>query len=134
MTDSTVLKIFQGSEWLLPEEIDRMQNDEFISGQRLLNHWQSCGQIFVVQYRNEKYYARYQFDKFYQPLPIIKAILAVLGKDTNAWNLATWFHFPNGWIATEGSEGLRPTAPKDALGRCNDVIEAARRYRRTYFA
>ncbi|CAB3741006.1 hypothetical protein LMG22037_06442 [Paraburkholderia phenoliruptrix] len=64
--------------------------------------WLQRGRIFGVEAGGQRYFARYQFDDHDEPRPVIRDILAEYGPAHDPWAIATWFHFPNGWIVTEG--------------------------------
>jgi hypothetical protein len=130
---TTIKEIFEDGDWLTAEEINRLQQ----RGQKmrpLESGWKQDGRVFSVPYDGEDYYARYQFDSLYQPLPVIKDILNAYGEYTDPWSVAAWFHFPNGWLTEEQSDGAVPVSPKDALDRCIEVINAARNRKGTYVA
>lgn len=126
-------KIFEGDVWLTAEEINTLHNRT--QEQPLLaSEWKQCGRVFSIFQDRKEYYALYQFDSSYQPLPIVKEVLNAYGEYTNPWAIAAWFHFPNGWIAVEGPDSKLSLSPKDALDRHADVITAARNRRGTYIA
>jgi hypothetical protein len=52
----------------------------------------------------------------------------------DSWKLAAWFHFPNGWIVEPGPEGPTPVAPKDALDRLDDLLNALKKRQGSYVA
>jgi len=85
-------------------------------------------------HNGKDYYPRYQFDAMHQPLPVVSDILKAYGECADSWSIATWFHFPNGWIAREVGDEAVPVAQKDALDRSTDVIKAARNQKGTYVA
>jgi hypothetical protein len=130
----TVKKVFEESDWLTAEEINKLQGKPLAKKNLPASDWKRRGQIFSVPYDGKEYYPRYQFDATYQPLPVISEILGAYGECADAWSLAIWFHFPNGWIAKEVGGGAFPVAPKDAMDRPSDVIRAARNQRGTYVA
>jgi hypothetical protein len=130
----TVKKVFEEGEWLTAEEINALQLNPPTKKSLPASDWKRRGRIFSVSYGDKDYYPRYQFDAMYQPLPVIKEVLDAYGEYADPWSVATWFHFPNGWIAKEVGDAAVPVAPKDALNRVNDVIEAARNHEGTYVA
>jgi hypothetical protein len=126
--------IFKDGDWLTAEEINRLQESPPETKSLLAHDWQRCGRVFGVSYEGKEYFARYQFDSLYQPLPVIKDILEAYGAYEDAWSVAAWFHFPNGWITEQKSDGAIPVSPKDALNRCEEVINAARSHKGSYVA
>lgn len=126
-----VKRIFEEGEWLSAEEINHFQDTPL---QTPASEWERYGRVFSVPYNGKDYYARYQFDSLYQPLPVIKDILEAYGAYEDVWSVAAWFHFPNSWITVEGSDGAIPISPKDALHRCREVINAACNRTGTYLA
>jgi hypothetical protein len=112
-------KIFGGTSW---DSGPRVQSDQFLE-------WVADEKIFGVEHNGSQFYATYQFDRDGLPLPIIKEILQVLG-DEDPWAIAAWFHFPNSWIAQDSM----PVAPRDVLGRHDEILQAARCRTGTYVA
>lgn len=129
----TIDIIFENSDWLTADEIDYFRGSQ-PTGKLQACDWKEYGRVFIVPYNGTEYYARYQFDLFYQPLPVIKEILHALGENIDPWAVAAWFHFPNGWIIEEGADGAIPVSPKDALHRGEEVINAALNRKGTYVA
>ena len=78
-----------------------------------------------------EYFARYQFDAMYEPLPVIRRILNAFGDVADPWALAAWFHYPNAWL--QGADGS-PVAPANALDRQDDVVHAALMRRASFVA
>lgn len=126
----TLKNLLETGEWLTAEHINRLQLTPPKNVAHPASDWKRRGRIFSVVYGGKEYFARYQFDEAYQPLPIIKEIFAGLGTMADTWKIAAWFHFPNGWIV----DGERCLAPKDALDRRNDVLNAARKRSHGYVA
>jgi hypothetical protein len=52
------------------------------------------------------------------------AILESFGQDADPQKIAAWFDAPNGWIIEFGPNGPMPVAPKDALDRHDDWLNA----------
>lgn len=129
---TTIENIFENSEWLTSQEVSRLQKNPSWLTSSLLSDWERCGRVFSVSYQGDNYYARYQFDPLYQPLPIIKEILDAYGSYEDTWAVAAWFYFPNGWLVNEQFESTVPLSPKDALHLRSEVINAARNRRGTY--
>lgn len=131
---ATVNEVFEEGDWLTAEDINKLQKKPPAKKSLPASEWKRRRRIFSVTYDGKVYYPRYQFDAMYQPLQVISEILKAYGECADTWSLATWFHFPNGWIAKEMGNLAIPVAPKDALGRPSDVIKAARNQKDTYVA
>lgn len=134
---TTIKKVLEEGDWLSAEDINRLQSAPPKMKSYPASDWKRRGRLFSVTHDGKELYARYQFDALYQPLPIIKDILEAYGQYADAWTLAAWFHFPNAWIVKNGQntkDNDVPLAPKDALDRCDDVVNAARKRRGTYSA
>jgi hypothetical protein len=131
---TTVRTVFEEGDWLTAEDINKLQRKPSSKTSLPASDWKRRGRIFSVSYDGKEYYPRYQFDAMYQPLPIISDIIKAFGEYADAWSLATWFHFPNGWIAKDVGGTALPVAPKDALNRARDVIKAAQNQKGTYVA
>lgn len=119
---------------LRAEDVTKMLQATSAVGQDHVAEWKSRGELFSVRENGVDLYPAYQFDASGKPLPIIKDILSAYGSYGDGWALATWFHYPNGWIAVDGPGGASPVAPKDALDRHAAVINAARHHNGTYVA
>jgi hypothetical protein len=130
----TIRQMFDEGEWLTAEMLNRLQSDPPPNKSHPASDWKRRGRIYSVSIGGKEYFARYQFDAVYQPLPIIREILSAFGPIADSWKIATWFHFPNGWIAESGPDGPRPIAPKDALDRRDDVLSALDRRQGSYAA
>ncbi|MDN4053129.1 hypothetical protein QPK32_08565 [Massilia sp. YIM B02763] len=131
---ATFKRVFAEGDWLTAEDINKLQIRPPAKKSLPASDWQRRGRIFSVSYAGKKYYPRYQFDTIFQPLPVIRQILKAYGECADTWALATWFHFPNGWIAKVVDSKVLSLAPKDALDLPYDVIKAARNQKGTYVA
>jgi len=131
---ATVKKVFDDGEWLTAEDINKLQIRPPRKKSFPASAWKRHGRIFSVLYNGKEYYPLYQFDPMFQPLPVVRNILKAYGECADTWSIATWFHFPNGWITKETDSEAVSVAPKDALDRTNDVIKAARNLKGTYVA
>jgi hypothetical protein len=131
---ATVKEVFERGDWLTADDINKLQTKPPAKPSLPASDWKRRGRIFSVFYDGKEYYSRYQFDAMYQPLPVIRNILKAYGECADTWSLATWFYFPNGWIAKEVGNQTVSVAPKDALDRSSDLIKAARNQKCTYIA
>ncbi|CAD0330829.1 hypothetical protein [Xanthomonas hortorum] len=123
--------IIEADEWLTAEQINEMQTSPPANKNHPASDWKRRGRIYSVDMDGKDHYASYQFDVMGRPLPIIKDILAALGSIPDSWSIASWFHYPNGWIAGRNGSAV---APKEALDRPADVIKAASKRLRSYQA
>lgn len=130
----TVLKALNDGEWLTTEQLNALQASPRENKSHPASDWKRRGRIFSVSYGGKEWFAGYQFDSLHQPRPIVKDILKALGSVADAWNIAAWFHFPNGWIAKQATDGSMPVAPKDALDMREAVLHAAAQRQSTYTA
>ena len=130
----TIRRLLEDGDWLTAEQINALQPNPPPNKSQPANDWKRRGRIFSVSHGGRDYFARYQFDAVYEPLPVVKPILEALGRGRDPWAVAAWFHFPNGWIARESDGALKPVAPKDALDRADEVIAAAHRHSTSYVA
>lgn len=132
----TIRTIIDGTHWITAEALLARHPESHLAAPDPVSGWKRRGPIFSVEIGSTEHFASYQFDEMGLPLPVIREILAGLGPNTDAWKIAAWFHFSNGWLVdpdrTEGT--TRAVAPKDALQRPVEVIEAARKSRGTYWA
>ena len=130
----TIRKILEEDEWLTAEQLNVLQPHPPAQKSHPASDWKRRERIFGVRHSGREYFARYQFDEAYQPLPIIRDILKAFGEVADTWKIAAWFHFPNGWIARPGEAGPQPVAPKDALDQRDAVLNAVARRQGSYVA
>ncbi|HEY9026026.1 MAG TPA: hypothetical protein VIP05_17140 [Burkholderiaceae bacterium] len=130
----TIQEVFSESEWLTAEQLNALQATPPANKAHPAADWKRRGRVFSVNYRGKEYFARYQFDALYQPLTIVKDILAAFGDVADPWTLAAWFHFPSPWLVGRDQHGATNLAPKDALDRRDDVVQAAAKRRTSYAA
>lgn len=127
----TLREVFAEGDWLSAEQLNRLQENPPKSKSQPASDWKRRGRVFSVGRGGLEYFARYQFDAMYEPLPVIREVLEAFGEVADPWVLAAWFHYPNGWLAD--ADGA-PMAPKDALDRGSDVVRAAAKRRSSYTA
>ena len=133
LRQKTMQAVLGGTEWLTADVVNSLQASPPANKSLPASDWKRRRRIFSVTFDGKEYFARYQFDEMYQPLPIIKEILQAVGEVADTWKVAAWFHYPNGWIADAG-DGAKPIAPCGALDRKHEVLAAARRMHGTYEA
>jgi hypothetical protein len=95
----TIREIFAEEEWLTADMLNRLQPEPPSNRSLPASDWKRRGRIFSVTFGGKEYFPRYQFDAAYQPLPLMRNVLAALGTVADTWKIAAWFHYPNGWIA-----------------------------------
>jgi hypothetical protein len=130
----TIRTMFHDGEWLSNEMLNQLQSEPPSNRSMPASDWKRRGRIFSVNFGGKEYFPRYEFDALYQPLPVIRDILKAFGPVADSWKLAAWFHFPNGWIVEPGSKGPTPVAPKDALDRREDLLNALKKRQGSYVA
>jgi hypothetical protein len=131
----TIRRMLAEGDWLTAEEINRLQPAPPVNRSLPASDWKRRGRIFGVAHGGREYYARWQLDAGYAPLPVIKPVLEALGAGRDPWALAAWFHFPNAWLTRRAADGNElAVAPKDLLHEPDAVLEAARHYDRSYVA
>ncbi len=130
----TVQEVFTEGEWITAEQINAEQPEPPANKSHPASDWKRRKRIFSVNHGNKEYFARYQLDANYRPLPIVKDILKAFGEVADPWVLAAWFHFPNGWITKPGDKSNQPVAPKDALDERDAVLDAAAQRLTSYVA
>lgn len=125
-----VSEILNSGRWFTAEMVNRLQPDPSSDS---ATEWKRTRRIFSVALDGQDYFPQYQFDPSYQPLPVISKVLAKFGPAADTWKIAAWFHYPNGWIVDTGPNGVRAVAPKDALHRPHDILNALERRTGSYF-
>jgi hypothetical protein len=102
--------IFSGTNWLSAEEVVAnfsvgssvdSQPPQCTGVTRLLL-WKNEGKIFALQKDGTDWYARYQFDGSFHPLPVMKAIVMQFA-DAPPVEIAAWMESPNNYL-----DGKRP--------------------------
>lgn len=127
----TLRQVFSNGDWLTSDQLNALQTVPSRNKSQPASDWKRRGRIYGVSHGGREYFARYQFDAMYEPLPVIREVLEAFGDVADPWVLAAWFHYPNAWIAGPGGA---PMAPKDALDRHDAVVHAARQRRASYVA
>lgn len=130
----TLREIFKEEEWLSADMLNRLQPEPPSNRSLPASDWKRRGRIFSVTFGGKEYFPRYEFDAAYQPLPLMKEILAAFGTVADTWKIAAWFHYPNGRIVESGPEGGKAIAPKDALDRRDDLVKALEKRTGSYVA
>jgi hypothetical protein len=130
----TMREVFARGDWLTAEQVNGQQAMPPANKEEPAGDWKRQGCIFSVTFAGKEYFPAYQFDAMCQPLPVMRDILAKLGSVADSWRIAAWFHFPNGWITGQGRSEGDAVAPRDALNRSHEVIEAARHASDEYVA
>jgi hypothetical protein len=130
----TIKSILNEGEWLTAEQLHALQANPPAQKSKPASNWKRRGRIFGVNYDGQEYFARYQFDEAYQPLPVIQDVLRVFGDVVDTWEIAAWFNFPNGWISKPGTSGQEPQAPKDALDQRDALLRAVTARKGSYVA
>ena len=130
----SIRKMLREGEWLTATEINAAQENSPAQKSLPASDWKRRGRIFSVNHDGVDYYPRYAFDAAYRPLPVISELLKVFGAETDAWKIAAWFHFPNGYLTQVTPDGRTVIAPKDALDQRDQLLDAARSRRGTYVA
>ncbi len=130
----TLREIFNEEEWLSAEMLNRLQPEPPSNRSLPASDWKRRGRIFSVTFGGKEYFPRYEFDATYQPLPLMKEVLAAFGTVADTWKIAAWFHYPNGRIVEPGPEGCKAIAPKDALDRRDDLVKALEKRTGSYVA
>jgi len=130
----TIHELFAEGDWLTAEQLNALQATPAANKAHPAADWKRRGRVFSVNYRGKEYFARYQFDALYQPLPIVKNVLASFGEVADTWTLAAWFHFASPWLVQRDERGATNIAPKDALDRGDEVVRAAAQRLTSYAA
>jgi hypothetical protein len=130
----TIREILQEGEWLTADMINRLQPEPPANRSLPTSDWKRRGRIYSVTFGGKEYFPRYEFDAAYQPLPLIRDILAAFGTVADTWTIAAWFHYPNGRIVESGPDGIIAIAPKDALDRRDDLMMALDKRSGSYVA
>lgn len=131
----TIRQVFEEGDWLTAEQLNALQASPPANKAHPASDWKRRGRIFSVNYGGREYFPRYEFDALYQPLPVIREVLAAFGDIADTWRLAAWFHFPSPWLVVRDGRGGHNVAPRDALAdRAGEVVAAAAKRSSSYTA
>lgn len=131
-TEETKDRIIRNGEWLTIRSYSYSARSTGIV--RELEIWETAGQIFSIPHKGERYYARFQFDEYGTPLPVIKEVLDLLKTVMDSWSIAAWFAFPNSWTANEVDGAFIAVRPSAILDRREVLLNAAAMVRASYVA
>lgn len=81
-------------------ELAEMPAAKADAGLQTVARWLLEQRIFSVRDGDREYFPRFQFDERGAPLPVIAALLKILGqhKARSDWDNAMWFAGGNGWL------------------------------------
>jgi len=130
----TIQEIFSEEKWLTAEMLNHLQAEPPPDQMLPASDWKRQGRIFSVTFEGKEHFPYYEFDAAYQPLPLIRDVLAAFSSVADTWQIAAWFHYPNGRIVESTDKGVKPIAPKDALDRREDLIKAIKERKGSYVA
>jgi hypothetical protein len=114
--------IFFGTNWLSAEEVIAnlsvgkgidSQSSKHAGAARLLL-WKNEGIIFALQKDGTDWYARYQFDGSFYPLPIMKTILMQFA-NAPPIEIAAWMESPNNYLDAKRPRELAQELPYAVL-------------------
>ncbi|MRW88401.1 hypothetical protein GJ699_00185 [Duganella sp. FT80W] len=128
----TIEKLLRGLTWYTHDELSRMLTTAEKDGAELLSGWLREKRIFCVD-GQITLYPQFQFDAQHSPYPVIKDVLACFSAK-DAWAIAAWFFFPNGWIGQIKDGKEFAIAPWAVMDRAEDLLRAARNEHGTHFA
>lgn len=99
----TIKAILEQGEWLTAEQLNALQPSPSTQKSQPASEWKRLGRIFAVSHGGEEYFARYQFDEAYQPLPVIEEFLRAFGEVADIGRSP-----PGSTIRMAGSASLAP--------------------------
>lgn len=121
----TIEKLLHGLSWYSHQELIRVQATQGRNGSDQISKWLSERQIFCVKH-DVVLYPQFQFDDAYSPRSVIQEVLACFGSK-EAWAIAAWFYFPNGWIEKLMNGKVVAAAPLEILSDRETLLDAARK-------
>lgn len=123
----TVARLFADTHWFTAQQIHDLQPRPPKNPSAPASDWKRRGRIYAVTWDGKEYFPAYQFSEALQPLPVIADVLAEFGEVADTWQIAAWFHFPNGWLAA-GTPGRAPRAraPRECLDERDALLRATR--------
>ena len=115
--------IFAGTEWLTAEQIGRHRNPDAVNPHAVANRWAAEGKVFGLSKGGTMHYPRYAFDEAFDPLPVIRRVLAALA-GFSPWRIASWLESTNAHLGgtrprdrlVQDPEGVTRAARAQALG------------------
>jgi hypothetical protein len=131
----TIACLFAETQWFTAQQIHDLQPRPPKNPSAPASDWKRRGKIYAVSWDGKEYFPAYQFSEAVQPLPVIGEVLAQFGEVADTWQIAAWFHFPNGWLAAgDPGHAQRARAPRDCLDEREALLQAVRHRRGSYQA
>lgn len=121
MQARAVQAVLEHSEWLTAEQIGELGGFSKSNLAAPANRWKQEGKVFALPYQGQDRFPRYALDEAYRPLPVIEAVLQVLGA-ISPWRVAAWFESTNARLTSR--------RPRECLAlEPETVLQAAQHYR-----
>jgi hypothetical protein len=124
----TFKKILDACSFYAVEDLQERMPTVGEGMKELLDAWEDSHRIFSVQGKKGRLYPRFEFNQYYQPLPIIYDVLSVLQEDDEL-AIAGWFVFENESVTTLVNGERVVIAPMDALSDHQTILWAAKNER-----
>lgn len=119
----TIDKLRKKLTWYTPAQLYAVMEGRSEDAVASVERWEQQQMIFSVEDKGQVLYAKFQFDPYLCPIPIVQKILGLLSRK-DGWAICSWFTFPNGWITNDAGISI---APFEVLGtREDDVLTAAK--------
>jgi hypothetical protein len=112
--------VLEGTEWLTAEEIGQRGQFSASNLAAPAHRWKQEGKIFAISHGGQERFPRYALDEVFRPLPIVAAVLKLLGA-ISPWRIAVWFDSSNAWL-----DGAKPR--EQLMSAPERVRFAAERY------
>ena len=100
-------------------QVHRLYGSKADNTAALAGRWRGAGRIFGVEHQGRILYPAFQFDDAGKPKPVVADVLQALGK-RGAWQVASWFTAPNGWLPDD-------RCPVEVMDADPDAVAAAAR-------
>ncbi|MEJ8816254.1 hypothetical protein WKW77_34785 [Variovorax ureilyticus] len=115
--------IQEGTDWYTAQQVAEFAKLRPGNPIGSVSRWKAQGRVFALRQGNRDLYPRYALGGDFHPLPAMKNILQVLGKQSAEW-LTTWFESTNGFLGGRRPRELLLSDPARVLEAAKDEVES----------
>jgi len=123
MKAAALERVYMNAEWLTAEQIGRLGGHGEANPAAAAHRWKTKHQIFALTRKGRDYFAAYQFDDNYRPLPVVARVIDRL-EGFSSTRLATWFDSPNSFLGGKRPRELLVSKPDLAVASAAHTHES----------
>jgi len=102
MKAAALQRVYENTEWLTADKIGVLGGHGEANPSAAAHRWKTKKQIFAINRKGKDYFAAYQFDENYRPLPAVARVIEEL-EGFSPTRLTTWFDSSSSFLG-----GKRP--------------------------